>query len=47
MTERYVRLAITLGRLVQGVVLGVLLFLATAKLLQMATGAVIFRYQGF
>ena len=47
MTDQHVRIATTVGRLLQGVVLGVLLFQATVELLQAATGAVIFRYQGF
>lgn len=37
----------TLGRVVQGLVLGVALFFALLKLLIAATGGAIFRYQGF
>ena len=37
----------TLGRLVQGAVLGVLAFAALLQLLVMVGGATIFRYQGF
>lgn len=36
-----------LGRCVQGLVLGSLLFLAIVSLISTATGAVVFRYQGF
>jgi hypothetical protein len=36
-----------LGAVLQGIVLGVLLVMAIAQLLQVNTGAHLFRYQGF
>ena len=37
----------TVGRIVQGTVLGVLFFFAILKVLSAASGGAIFRYQGF
>ncbi len=36
-----------LGAMVQGLTLGALLFLALIELASLATGAALFRYQGF
>ena len=40
-------LARLLGKLVQGLVLGVALFLAIAQLIALAGGTGVFRYEGF
>jgi hypothetical protein len=47
MAERAYRLGRRIGALLQGGVLGVFLFLALAKLIETASDARIFRYQGF
>ena len=44
MSPRQARL---LGRIVQGLVLGLLLFLAVTQLIAMAGGTGVFRYEGF
>jgi hypothetical protein len=41
------RRAWALGAILQGIVLGVLLVMAIVQLLQVNTGAHLFRYQGF
>jgi hypothetical protein len=47
MSEAKLRSARAFGAILQGTVLGVLLFLAVMKLVEMSAAGLVFRYQGF